>query len=375
MANDLTKFMGQRLARALEVYRKKATLLNRVGRTYDKTPGGLNSSVEIPSVLPGVVEDFTPSATYSEAPDSNTAMDYLLIDRHKHTRFKVSDREMDQLNPDFFDKRMTQAVEDLISTINVDIWSTAYKQSYNTVGTIGTIPFTSNDVSIATGAWERLSRSSVPDGDRVAILDTQAYATAIGQPAFYQQYSSANPEIMQDGYLGRKFGFDWLYDQQATRHTAGTGTGYLVNSASVAVGNTTVPIDTGTGTLVPGDIFTVAGDSQQYVVNSYSAPTLTFAPSARVAWADNAAITRIASHNVSLAFHSDAIQFATRPLDSAARMHNELGGKKYMNMTDPISNIDLQLRIISQNGQFEWQLHQVYGLKNVRPAATVRIIS
>ncbi len=374
MANDLSKFMGQRLARALSIYRKKAALLNRVGRTYDKTPGGLNSTVEIPSVLPGVVEDFVPSAAYPEAPDSGSAMNYLLIDRHKYTRFKVSDREMDMLNPDYFDKRMKQAVEDLLSIINKDIWTTAYKTSYNTVGTIGTIPFSNNDVSIAADAWRVLADNAVPDGDRVAILDTKSYAKAIAQPAFYQYYSSNQDATMRDGYLGHQFGMDWVYDQQATSHIAGSAAGYTTSGATV-VGANNVAITGGTGTFNVGDIFNVAGDSQQYTVIVAPGGNVGFIPAAQVAWAANSAIVKLASHNVSLAFHQDAIQFASRPLDSAATMHNELGGKKYMNMYDPVGNIDLQLRVISQNGQFEWQLHQVYGLKNIRPAATVRIIS
>jgi hypothetical protein len=374
MANDLTKFMGQRLAKALEIYRGKAALLNRIGRTYDALPGGLNSQVEIPSVLPGVVLDFVPGPNNVQAPDSNTELQYLKIDRHKYAPFVVSDREMDQLNPDYFDRRMAQAVQDLISQINQDIWTTAYRTAYNTVGAIGTIPFSGNDVSIAAKAWQKLAQNNVPDGDRVAILDTESYANAIGQPAFYQKYSSDQSEIMRNAYLGYQFGFDWVYDQHATRHTAGAAAGYQTNGAT-AIGASTVVITGGTGAWAVGDIFTVAGDAQQYAVVASTATTLDIVPKAKVAWATNSAITKLASHNVSLAFHRDAIQFASRPLSGASAMHNELGGKRYMNLYDPIANVDLQLRVISQNGQIEWQLHQIYGLANVRPAATVRVIS
>jgi hypothetical protein len=52
---------------------------------------------------------------------------------------------------------------------------------------------------------------------------------------------------------------------------------------------------TGTGTMIPGDIFTVSGDSQTYVVTgtgiTAASQTLTFYPGAAVAWAGSTAIT------------------------------------------------------------------------------------
>jgi len=67
----------------------------------------------------------------------------------------------------------------------------------------------------------------------------------------------------------------------------------LVNQADVAVGDTSVTIDgAGAAALTVGDTFTVAGDTQVYIVKTdTSATVVAFSPSAKVAWADNAAIT------------------------------------------------------------------------------------
>ena len=46
------------------------------------------------------------------------------------------------------------------------------------------------------------------------------------------------------------FGFNVGVSGKIVNHTKGTGTGYLVNkSAGMAVGDTSVPVDTGSGTI------------------------------------------------------------------------------------------------------------------------------
>ncbi len=77
-------------------------------------------------------------------------------------------------------------------------------------------------------------------------------------------------------------------------HVNGTASGYLVNNASASVGDTTMPVDTGTGTLTVGDVITFAGDTQQYIItkaHSSGAGTINFFPPLVAAPADNAAIT------------------------------------------------------------------------------------
>ena len=100
--------------------------------------------------------------------------------------------------------------------------------------------------------------------------------------------------------------------------SAGSGTGYLVNNASgIAVGGTAIANDTGSGTLLAGDVVTFAADS----VNKYIAGTTlaagTFslnAPGARVAIADNNVITIGGSYTANIALHQSAIELVMRPL-------------------------------------------------------------
>ena len=49
------------------------------------------------------------------------------------------------------------------------------------------------------------------------------------------------------------------------KHVTGTGTGYLTNGA-LTTGTYLIPVDTGTGTIVAGDVISIG--SFQYVVAS-----------------------------------------------------------------------------------------------------------
>ena len=58
--------------------------------------------------------------------------------------------------------------------------------------------------------------------------------------------------------------FNIVMAQDVKEHTAGTGSGYLVDDASLSKGDTTITVDTGSGTILAGDVVTIA--SQKYVV-------------------------------------------------------------------------------------------------------------
>lgn len=67
--------------------------------------------------------------------------------------------------------------------------------------------------------------------------------------------------------------------------------GWLVNQADHAINDTTVTIDTGTGTPLPGDTFSLGASTQILEVVSYAANEITYTPPAAAAAAENAAVT------------------------------------------------------------------------------------
>ena len=184
------------------------------------------------------------------------------------------------------------------------------------------------------------------------------------------------------------FGFAEVYENTLhPRQTIGAGSGYLIQGAGQT--GSSITVDTGTGALNKGQVFTIAGvnrvhpetkentgEEQQFVVTAdYAggAGSISIAPSITTSTgyqtvsgspADNAALTFVGSAgttNTSVGFHRDAFTFATADLvlpdgvDFAAR-----------EVYDGIS-----LRIVRQfdinDDAFPARVDVLYGYKSMRP--------
>lgn len=142
--------------------------------------------------------------------------------------------------------------------------------------------------------------------------------------------------------------FGWYESNNVPTHTT-TATGTYAIDAAGSIGDTTVTVDDGAGALpaalVVGDVFSIAGSDQQYVVKGYSAgaadATVTIFPALDQAIADGDAVTVAGSHVLNLAFHREAIAIASRPLinmgfdDDLQNVQNEL-------MPDPETGMVLE---------------------------------
>jgi hypothetical protein len=199
-----------------------------------------------------------------------------------------------------------------------------------------------------------------------------------------------------DGMLGQTGGFNFFENTLMPRHVTGTddGTGdYLINGAA-QTGNTLV-IDTGAGTFLTGDVFTIlglnrvhpetkvdTGQLQQFVVTAdsgASATSLSISPAIVItggsqnvvaAPADGATLNKLggasATHDISLGYAKDAFAFVSadlrmpRGVDFAAR-----------EVMDGIS-----MRIVSDyditTDAFPTRIDVLYGFKTLRPQLAVR---
>lgn len=220
--------------------------------------------------------------------------------------------------------------------------------------------------------------------DRSLLLNYDAEANALGLPIFQRVNESGDVSVMREGYIGRRLGFDWDSESYMPTFTGGTlsdGTNKaaLINSATVAIGDTSVAMDSATltGTLKAGDLFTVAGDTQQYVVTAdataaANAITVSFSPAAKVAWADNAAVTFVADHDLAgLAMQKQAIAFASRPLVTEVGFS---GGNLVREFPDPHSGLVVSMEISREHKRTKVNFSCLWGSTLVRPQAAVRLL-
>jgi hypothetical protein len=378
MANSLTNVLPKILANGLLALREAAVMPRLVTSDYGDAAAQKGSTIDIPVAKAQTAADVTPGPTHSSAASNTPGLVQVSLDQWKKTDFFLTDKEMVEIDRDrhFVPMQTSEAVRALGNAMDTHIHS-QYTGIYGFVGTAGTVPFST--VATATDARKVLNNQLAPMRPRNIVINPDAEAQALQLAAYRDVEKAGDRDVPIEGEIGRKLGFDHFMTQNAVTHTAGTLLTGVIGSTT-AVGASTVAIKSAsaTGNLLVGDIFTVAGDSQTYVVKttasaitSTTAKDITIDPALKVIASANSQTTLKATHVVNLAFHPNAFAFATRPLMSATQAL--AGGNQMMQATDPVTGLSMRLEVIRQNKQDEWEFDVLYGAKLVRPELACRI--
>ncbi len=106
-------------------------------------------------------------------------------------------------------------------------------------------------------ARARLNDNSAPMPARKVINDPWTEARVVQSLAGLLNPASAISEQYYEGVMYRALGFTWFMDQTIIKHTVGTFSSGTVNGANQT--GTTLTVNAITGTLVAGDLITIAG--------------------------------------------------------------------------------------------------------------------
>lgn len=268
------------------------------------------------------VVDVSESMTIPEGTDQTVDNKTLTISKTRAVQIPYTGEDVRHLNNGIgfetvYGDQIAQAMRALVNEIEADVAAEAYKNASRAFGTAGTTPFASNFSEVAE-IRQILADNGMPmnDGQASMVLNTVA-GTNLRQLAQLQKANEAGgTDLLRQGVLLDLQGLMLRESAQVQSHTKGTGASYLVNDASSAVGDTSIAADGGTGTILAGDIITINGDTNKYVVNTaLSGGAFAIGgPGLRAAAADNAAITVGNSYTANVAFHRRALELAIRPL-------------------------------------------------------------
>jgi hypothetical protein len=188
-----------------------------------------------------------------------------------------------------------------------------YIYAHQAYGTAGSTPFASNLSDLAT-LVKASKDHGAPQTDLKLVMDTTAGLNLRSIPQLTKANEAGTSETLRKGTLLELQGFELRESAGIVSHTAGTGTGYLVNNgAGYAVGSTSITLDTGTGTILPGDVVTFTGDTTKYVAQAYATNVLTLnGPGLLKALVDNTAMTIGASYTPNLAYSMSALVLGAR---------------------------------------------------------------
>src|SRR6185312_16900979 len=100
-----------------------------------------------------------------------------------------------------------------------------------------------------------------PQSDLHLVMGGAAMANLRGkQNVLFKVNESGTEDLLRHGVIGLLEGMNLHNSNAVQAQTKGTGASYTSSTAGFAAGTTNIPLITGTGTVLAGDIVTFAGD-------------------------------------------------------------------------------------------------------------------
>lgn len=318
---------------ALRILHQKLNFIGNIVRDYDSryAQKGAKIGDSLDIRLPNEYTVRTGAALSAQDTTESKVTLQVATQKGVDTNFTSADLTLDL---DDFSKRILEpAMAVLAASMEADALS-MYKDVYQQINGMGSAQTFANVMN----ARKKLVDALAPPDDRCVTLNTQDNVDLVDALKGLFQDSTAIKKQYREGMMGRTGGFDFFENTLLPSHTVGAGSGYLVNGANQT--GASLVVDTGTGALNKGDVFTIAGvnrvhpetkvdtgELQQFVVTadyaggagsiSISPAIVTSGGSQNVTAspADNAAITvagtASTAHGISLAFQKEAFAFGT----------------------------------------------------------------
>lgn len=310
---------------------------------------------------------FAPSMTIPEGTDQTVDSKTLTVDQYASVQIPWTGEDIKHVNngsgfETVYGDQIRQAMRAIANKIEAFVWGLAYKASSRGYGTAGTTPFASNFNDLAQIRKILMDNGCPFDGQVTVVMDTTAGANLRSLAQLQKANESGGTDLLRQGTLLDLQGMMLKESAGITAHTAGTGSGFLLNGA-LAVDGTSATVDTGTGTILAGDIVTFAGTTaHKYVVNTALAANVFVIgePGSRVAEADNDAVTVGAAYTPNLAFHKSAIELAIRPPAMPPAGDASVDS---MIVSDPFSGLTFEVAAYKGYMKAMFEVRALYGAK------------
>jgi hypothetical protein len=349
MANTLTNLIPDAYAALDVVSRELVGFIPAVARDPRADRVAVGQTLRIP-VSPSNTSaaDITAAMSLPSVSDQTFTNKTLTISKSRYTRFNWSGTEQRAMDAGVGSLTMQQdqianALRALVNEVEVDLGAAIADGASRAYGTAGTTPFaTAGDFSDIAYAAKILDDNGAPKTDRHVVLGTTASAQLRAkQSSLFKVNEAGTDDLLRRGYIGDIMGYRIHESAQVDNTTAGTGASYLLNGA-LAVGDTTVTVDTGSGTILAGDIVTI-GSHKYVVATALSGGIFTVnAPGIRAVAADNLAISVNATSVRNIALARNSTLLATR-LPDIGSDGDQASAREII--TDPVSGLSFELAV------------------------------
>lgn len=381
MSNTLTNLIPDAYA-ALDVVSRELTgFIPSVARDPSTDRAALNQTVRISQTPPNSAGfDATPAMSLPSAADQTIGNKTFTITKSRAFPFSWTGEEINAVEkgPGFLTIRqdqIAQAIRAAMNEMETDVAVAAYRGASRAYGTAGTTPFAS-DLSDPANLKKILDDNGAPDSDRHLTINTTAGVKVRTLAQLTKANEAGTIATLRQGTLLDIHNFAMRESAKVQNHTKGTGTSYQLNGAH-AVGATTLAVDTGSGTIIAGDVITIANgtpaDSNKYVVKTAlsGGNVVINEPGLLCAHVDNDAVTVGNSYAANVSYRRNAIVLGTRlrqlPPEGDLAIDREI-------ITDPLTGISLELAIYPGFGMNTYIVAVCWGVSVIKPEHVANLL-
>lgn len=364
---------------ALIQLEKALGMAARVHRGYDAERRSFNRGDTISIKRPST---FTAQDAPSTAQDLDVGNVNIVLNKWKEVKFALTDKELAFTTERIIEDHIRPAAYALADDIDVALCA-LYKDVPWLYAGAGT-----TDATDITGPRKIMFDNRVPlnDGMVHMMVNGALEANFLNLAIFHNANtagSANNENALLRGNLATRFGMEIFSNQNVQTHTAGTiSDTSVLSNGTFTKGATSINWDevSLTGTVVPGDSFVIAGNTQRYAItNTVTAAAnamngVQFTPPLVADVADGVAITvdkEVTNVVNNLAFHRNAFALAMAPLP---QLPAQLGAQ-VSSITDPRTALSIRSRLFydGNNSKVFVALDVLYGVKTLDPNLAVRL--
>ena len=265
--------------------------------------------------------------------------------------------------------QFAQAMRTLCNEIETDLAGLYVNASRAIVPNSSTL--FSATLADAAAVRKILVDNGAPITDLQCVIDTATGAAMRSLAALNAVDTSGDKDLLRQGILGDIMGLKFRESAQVLTPAIGTTSNAVVGTAAYSVGDVTLALaDSGTGTIVAGDVISLASDSNYYInktlVSAVSGGSVVLNENGlrtAISGSDSPAITISAASSRSMAFAKSAIVLATRA--PALPAEGDMAVDRTF-ITDPRSGLSFEVAKYMQYRQVQYEISIAWGLKVVK---------
>jgi hypothetical protein len=375
MANTITAIVPSIFAGLDQVSRELIGMIPAVQRDTTLERAAVGQTVTVPVVPPATGGNVTPASIPPDDGDVVFGSVPITITKSKYSPVRWNGEEQLSVGPTGqFNKvladQFAQSMRWLANQVEVDLFTAGMLAASRAYGTAGVAPFgTAGDLTDFAGINQILDENGAPQFGRRMIVGSPARFNLEGkQSVLFKANEAATDEFLRRRVLTEVMGFGLGYSAASPSHTKGGGTGYVVNNApGYNIGDTSIVLGTGSGTVLAGDVVTFAGDANKYVVKTGIAAPGTVvlqAPGLRQALTNATALTVGNTFRSNLAFTQNAMVLAARApaLPTGGDMADDR-----MTVVDPTSGVGFEVSLYREYRRIRYEVALAWGVGVIKP--------